>query len=49
VALRLGNLPSAHDPWPAGVVLSLALVLAAGLAAALRRPAPAHHDSHQGS
>ena len=49
VALRLGNLPSAHDPWPAGVGLSLALVLAAGLAAALRRPAPARYDSHSRS
>jgi len=41
VVLRLGNLPSARDPWPAGVVVTLALVLGAGLAAALRRPAPA--------
>jgi len=41
VTLRLGNLPSVRDPWPAEVVAALALVLAAGLAAALRRPAPA--------
>ncbi len=41
VALRLGNLPSARDPWPAGVVGTLALVLAAGLAGALRRSVPA--------
>jgi hypothetical protein len=41
VTLRLGNLPLGRDPWPAGVVATLTLVLAAGLAVALRRPAPA--------
>jgi hypothetical protein len=50
VMLRLRNVPSARNPWPAGVTLVLALVLAAGLAAALRGPArPAADTPRRGS